>query len=422
MTIDFKAFADNVGANVVSQADYLTLLGAALADGFEAGVAKSAEVNKVFRQSSVMTAAIANAISQMQNDVDVLDTDGALNTLISLFLAGVRAGGRYFANDSGILNAYVVALSPVRTDVVNGMVVTVAAAQVANTGASTLNTGAGVKAIKRSDGTDLQAGDIAVGDTFTVIYRTTGDAYIMTQLVRSQAGNPVGSVIDFAGSAAPNGYVLCDGSSLLRAGTYAALFAVIGTTFGAVDGSHFNVPDFRGRIAVGVGTGTTVETQTAVAAVANVVPCASNADKWITGMAAVLSGVSGFGGTIGNGAVFVVRSGATGLRFAPTLADAQTGTNLLTASGSGNYTLTSTLTARTLAQQGGEESHAMSLAELLNHSHQYTTYNTGVSGGTGAAAGQGGVISNPSTTTNPGGNAAMNSMQPYLAVNKCIKF
>ncbi|CAK0747736.1 hypothetical protein CCP3SC15_1500002 [Gammaproteobacteria bacterium] len=35
---------------------------------------------------------------------------------------------------------------------------------------------------------------------------------------------------------------------------YAALFAVIGTTFGSADGTHFNVPDLQGRAPVGLGT------------------------------------------------------------------------------------------------------------------------------------------------------------------------
>lgn len=54
----------------------------------------------------------------------------------------------------------------------------------------------------------------------------------------------------------PTNWLICDGSSLLRAGTYAALFAVIGTTYGTADATHFNIPDFRGRSPIGSGTGT----------------------------------------------------------------------------------------------------------------------------------------------------------------------
>lgn len=51
------------------------------------------------------------------------------------------------------------------------------------------------------------------------------------------------------------GWVLCDGASYLRTGGMAALFAAIGTTYGAADGTHFYVPDFKGRVPSGVGFG-----------------------------------------------------------------------------------------------------------------------------------------------------------------------
>lgn len=62
---------------------------------------------------------------------------------------------------------------------------------------------------------------------------------------------PIGSVLDFAGASAPTGWLFCYGQSLLRAGTYANLFTAIGTVFGAADGTHFNVPDLRGRVVAG---------------------------------------------------------------------------------------------------------------------------------------------------------------------------
>lgn len=62
---------------------------------------------------------------------------------------------------------------------------------------------------------------------------------------------PAGAIFDYGGTSAPAGYLLCDGASLLRA-TYPALFTAIGTTFGAADGTHFNVPDMRGRTTVGL--------------------------------------------------------------------------------------------------------------------------------------------------------------------------
>jgi microcystin-dependent protein len=62
---------------------------------------------------------------------------------------------------------------------------------------------------------------------------------------------PIGTVLPFAGGSAPSNWIFCYGQSLARSGTYADLFAVIGTAFGAADGSHFNVPDMRGNVPLG---------------------------------------------------------------------------------------------------------------------------------------------------------------------------
>ena len=63
---------------------------------------------------------------------------------------------------------------------------------------------------------------------------------------------PAGIIMPFAGTVAPQGYLLCDGSAVDRT-TYATLFGVIDTTFGAGDGSStFNVPDLSGRVPLGV--------------------------------------------------------------------------------------------------------------------------------------------------------------------------
>ena len=63
---------------------------------------------------------------------------------------------------------------------------------------------------------------------------------------------PPGVIYPFAGPIAniPAGYLLCNGASLLRS-SYAALFAAIGTIYGAADGSHFNLPDYRDKMIVG---------------------------------------------------------------------------------------------------------------------------------------------------------------------------
>lgn len=59
-------------------------------------------------------------------------------------------------------------------------------------------------------------------------------------------GNPVGTIITFASSTAPAGYLKANGNLISRT-IYSNLFAVIGTTFGIGDGSTtFALPDLRG--------------------------------------------------------------------------------------------------------------------------------------------------------------------------------
>ena len=67
---------------------------------------------------------------------------------------------------------------------------------------------------------------------------------------------PSGTLIDFAGTIEPSGWLLCDGRELLKTSpTYASLFAAIGVAYGETNGSggagttHFRLPDFRGRFA-----------------------------------------------------------------------------------------------------------------------------------------------------------------------------
>jgi microcystin-dependent protein len=128
-----------------------------------------------------------------------------------------------------------------------------------NAGAATLDiSGLGAKALKkmRSAGkADLGAGDIQTGQPVTVEYDGTDMVMVTPSANAVESGSPslvpVGAVMPFAGSSAPAGWLLADGAAVSRT-TYAALFAAIGATYGAGDGSTtFNLPDLRGRVVAG---------------------------------------------------------------------------------------------------------------------------------------------------------------------------
>lgn len=72
----------------------------------------------------------------------------------------------------------------------------------------------------------------------------------------SLSGNilPVGTILMFSTSSAPEGYFNCDGAEISRT-TYSRLFSVIGTTFGVGNGSTtFNLPSMNDKFPMGAFT------------------------------------------------------------------------------------------------------------------------------------------------------------------------
>lgn len=72
-----------------------------------------------------------------------------------------------------------------------------------------------------------------------------------SNLIFAPITTPTATVLDFAGTVAPSGWLLCDGSEVSRT-IYATLFATISTIYGVGNGTTtFNLPDTRGRVAAG---------------------------------------------------------------------------------------------------------------------------------------------------------------------------
>lgn len=109
-------------------------------------------------------------------------------------------------------------------------------------------------AINYSTGVAVPSASLKSGTPYALIYLNATTEFIVLGALGAlpplSGPCPVGCVMNFAGTSAPTGWLLCYGQSLLRA-SYAALFAVIGTTFGSADGTHFTLPDCRGRAIAG---------------------------------------------------------------------------------------------------------------------------------------------------------------------------
>ncbi len=74
-------------------------------------------------------------------------------------------------------------------------------------------------------------------------------------LISNSGNSDIGDIKMTARSTPPSGWLVCNGAEISRT-AYAGLFAAIGTVFGNGDGiTTFNLPDLRGRTAVGAGQG-----------------------------------------------------------------------------------------------------------------------------------------------------------------------
>ena len=102
------------------------------------------------------------------------------------------------------------------------------------------------------DGINILAQD---GKTYgNVAARVVSQSTIMNTATDVAPLMPPGTIIMYGADAAPDGWQLCQGAAISRT-TYAALFAVIGTNFGAGNGSStFNLPNFSDRVAAGKAT------------------------------------------------------------------------------------------------------------------------------------------------------------------------
>lgn len=166
---DFLPFATGPDANVVDQATYAAL--GALTTGFLSGTAQSVQLNKVWRQSSIMAAVIAQFIVAQTGQAAV--DDGTTATLLANFTKAVNAASkpRVILPDSGSVNAYAAANPVPMTTLptVSGIVQTISV-KTTNTGASTYSPdGLASRPIFGLGGAALQGGEMVANGIATLV-------------------------------------------------------------------------------------------------------------------------------------------------------------------------------------------------------------------------------------------------------------
>lgn len=100
--------------------------------------------------------------------------------------------------------------------------------------------------VSQTLGCAIQGNDLTIDQTKT-------DQLLSAMKNLGKAIVPIGTVVFYLGTTIPDGYLLCNGASLLRT-EYPELFEVLGTKCGSVDSAHFTLPDTHHRFLEGTTT------------------------------------------------------------------------------------------------------------------------------------------------------------------------
>lgn len=167
----------------------------------------------------------------------------------------------------------------------------------------TKDTASNVSLVKLASAVGKKAGINILDQTgkqYAPIAANSISASIITGSLTSDVAEliPVGSIMLWSGATAPDGWKFCDGDVLNRT-THAALFALIGTTYGNGDGSTtFNLPNTFDRAVIGRGTNNLLGTDSGTAFTSSkTATTASGTASLSTGTVAVSSGAKDSGST-----------------------------------------------------------------------------------------------------------------------------
>ena len=188
----------------------------------------------------------------------------------------------------------------------NPTAITLGSINVANTSIVHYGSTTTAKSAAGKDGLNILAQD---GKTYgNVAARIISQAVIGNTPTDVSPLLPPGSIIMWSKDAAPDGWLLCDGSAVSRS-TYAALFAIASTSFGAGDGSStFNLPDFDDRLAGGKSSGISyTPTGGTIGSSSSLTTAATTPSFSVSG-----SGTASIGGKDTTGNISVIGGGSVG--------------------------------------------------------------------------------------------------------------
>ena len=236
----------NAGVQMKFNSDFCTAIG-----GYPRGAVLQADDN-----SASYVSAIDNNTGDFNGNPELIGTDW--------LLYGSGGNSIRFAVAGGSSDIITVTYENPVTELTDGMIVCFQATAANVTTTPSFNPdGLGAVTIVKGTNQPLSEGDIS-GEGYLAIlqYSTTWNKWVLQNPATGidvSTGVPVGTVVMFTAAEPPAGYLKCDGSAIGRT-TYPELYAAIGTTYGAGDGSTtFNLPNLIGRFAEGSATPGTVK-------------------------------------------------------------------------------------------------------------------------------------------------------------------
>jgi microcystin-dependent protein len=185
----------------------------------------------------------------------------------------------------------------------------------------------------------------------------------------------------------------------------------------------FKLPDLRSSIPLGSGqrVATFDFDDSDVDAGTDIITV--DANDWIhTGTALALTTTGSLPAGLSATTYYAIRVTSTTIKLATTVANANDGTavDITAAAGGGTHTFTLTLTDRSIGESGGEETHALTDAEMPSHVHNVLSGSSAPApSGTANDGDDDNSTSDP--TSSAGSDETHNNMPPYTVVNYIIK-
>jgi microcystin-dependent protein len=265
-----------------------------------------------------------------------------------------------------------------------------------------------------------------------ISYLDGATSSIQTQI---NTNTPTGMISIHSGSAAPTGWLLCDGTSYGSA-SYTTLFNVIGYTFGG-SGANFNVPNLKGKVVVGIDiaqvefdtrgeAGGTMTHQHTIAAISSIGSSNHDGHGHTTTIHSHGNTINQSGaGDHGHSTNQITNTGNSGNHGHSQTGSVTANTTAVGKASSGSTSTNFQLGGHAHADNfavasGGDHDHAITTTNISTNSGNHT-HSVGVTNNNAQPSADTGGSHSHTTTVPQHTSDPLSNLQPYMALNYIIK-